>query len=142
MQDEPTPVEILAAVADFLRQSALPQMQEDTVFHMRVSINALELVRRQLELAPQSDAAEQARLRVLLGRDGPLQELNRDLAGRIARGEMTVETPGLLDHLWASTMEKLAVDQPNYASYRRALARRSTDPAKHTGRPEARESGP
>jgi hypothetical protein len=32
---------------------------------------------------------------------------------------MGFETPGLTDHLWRATMDKLAVDQPNYASYRR-----------------------
>ena len=31
------------------------------------------------------------------------------------------ETPGLADHLWATTMEKLAVDQPQYVPYQRAL---------------------
>ncbi len=52
---------------------------------------------------------------------GSLAELNRVLADRIAKGEVDLQTPGLADHLWQTTMDKLAVDQPNYASYRREL---------------------
>ena len=54
---------------------------------------------------------------------GSLGELNRALAERIASGEADLQTPGLADHLWQTTMDKLAVDQPNYASYKRELER-------------------
>ena len=57
----------------------------------------------------------------LLGMQGSLGELNRALADRIASGEVDLQTPGLADHLWQTTMDKLAVDQPNYASYKREL---------------------
>ena len=67
------------------------------------------------------DAAEAARLKQLLGMDGSLIELNRALADRIANGEVDLQTPGLAEHLWQTTMDKLAVDQPNYASYKREL---------------------
>jgi hypothetical protein len=52
---------------------------------------------------------------------GTLGELNRALAERIAKGEADLLTPGLADHLWQTTMAKLAVDQPNYAAYKREL---------------------
>jgi hypothetical protein len=32
-----------------------------------------------------------------------------------------LQTPGLADHLWQTTMDKLAVDQPNYAAYKREM---------------------
>ena len=60
-----------------------------------------------------------ARLTQLLGMQGSLGELNRALAERIASGEADLNTPGLAEHLWQTTMDKLAVDQPNYAAYRR-----------------------
>ena len=63
------------------------------------------------------------RLRGLLGIDGSVAELNRVLADRIASGELDLATSGLAEHLWATTMDKLAVDQPNYASYKRELGR-------------------
>ena len=121
MQDEPTPTELIKAVADFLRNDIAPEISGHNAFKLRVSINALDLVTRQLALEPGSDAGESARLVQLLGRQGSLAELNRLLADGIARGEFDLQTPGLSDHLWQTTMAKLAVDQPNYGSYRREL---------------------
>ena len=53
--------------------------------------------------------------------DGSLIDLNRALCDRIAKGEVDLQTPGLTEHLWQTTMDKLAVDQPNYASYKREV---------------------
>jgi Domain of unknown function (DUF6285) len=122
MQDEPTPTELIKAVADFLRSEIAPAISGHAAFKLRVSINALDLVTRQLALEQDSDAAESARLTQLLGMQGTLGELNRLLADRIAAGEADLQTPGLSDHLWQTTMEKLAVDQPNYTAYKRELA--------------------
>jgi Domain of unknown function (DUF6285) len=121
MQDEPTPEELIKAVADFLRNDIAPEISGHNAFKLRVSINALDLVTRQLRLEQGSDAAEAARLSRLLGRQGPLGELNRVLAERIAKGEVDLQTPGLSEHLWQTTLAKLAVDQPNYAAYKREL---------------------
>lgn len=123
MQDEPTPVELTKSVADFLRNDITPLISGHQTFKLRVAINILDLVARQLTREEGSDAAEVARLRALLGMDGSVTELNRALAERIAKGEIDLATPGLAEHLWATTMDKLAVDQPNYASYMRELSR-------------------
>ena len=121
MQDEPTPEELIKAVADFLRNDIVPAISGHNAFKLRVSINALELVTRQLALQEASNAAEAARLGQLLGREGSLAELNRALADQIATGKVDLQTPGLSDHLWQTTLAKLAVDQPNYAAYKREL---------------------
>ncbi|MES2196701.1 MAG: DUF6285 domain-containing protein [Pseudomonadota bacterium] len=121
MQDEPTPEELVKAVADFLRNDIAPVITGHNAFKLRVAINALDLVTRQLTLEEGSDAAEAARLSQLLGRQGALKELNGALADRIASGEADLQTPGLVEHLWQTTMDKLAVDQPNYGSYKREL---------------------
>ena len=126
MQDEPTPEELIRAVADFLRNDIAPVISGHDAFKLRVSINALDLVTRQLTLEQASDSAEKARLEELLGRQGSLGELNRMLADRIAKGEVDLQTPGLTGHLWQTTMDKLAVDQPNYASYKRELGRKGS----------------
>jgi Domain of unknown function (DUF6285) len=123
MQDEPTLIELIKAVADFLRNEITPAITGHNAFKLRVGINALDLVTRQLALAEAGDAAEAARLKQLLGMEGSLIELNRALADRIAKGELNLQTPGLTEHLWQTTMDKLAVDQPNYASYKRELGK-------------------
>jgi hypothetical protein len=121
MQDEPTPTELIKAVADFLRTEIAPAIKGHNAFKLRVGINALDLVTRQIALEGPGDAAEAGRLTQLLGTDGSLMELNRALAEKIASGEVDLNTPGLKEHLWQTTMDKLAVDQPSYAAYKREL---------------------
>ena len=121
MQDEPTPAELIKAVADFLRTEIAPAIKGHNAFKLRVGINALDLVTRQLAQEGPGEAAEAVRLKALLGVDGSVMELNRVLAEKIAKGEVDLNTPGLKEHLWQTTMDKLAVDQPNYASYKREL---------------------
>jgi hypothetical protein len=112
---------LINAVAEFLRSEVAPQISGHAAFKLRVAINALDLVARQLALEQRGDAAEAGRLSALLQMQGSLDELNRALADRIARGDVDLQTPGLADHLWQTTMDKLAVDQPNYGSYKREL---------------------
>ena len=123
MQDEPTPEELIKAVADFLRNDIAPVVRGHEAFKLRVAVNILDLVTRQLTLADASDSREAERLAELLGEPGALGELNRMLAEKIARGEVDLATPGLSAHLWRTTLDKLAVDQPNYASYKREVGR-------------------
>ncbi len=121
MQDEPGPTEILAAVAAFLRDTVVPQGTPLVAFQARVAANAVDLVARQLALAPAADATELAGLHALLGEGGSLAELNARLAAGIADGSVADAGP----HLWATTLAKLAVDQPGYSGYRAALAARN-----------------
>ena len=126
MQDQPTPSEVLGAVALFLKTVVAAETTGATSFQARVAANALEMMKRELELSPAEDAAELARLKSLLGEDGDLTELNRHLAEQIAGGTLDLTTPGLKDHLWATTLAELAVDQPTYAAYRASVAERGS----------------
>ncbi len=125
MQDNPTPSEIIGAVARFLKEVVAVETQGATSFQARVSANALEIVCRNLDIGPPEEAAELERLRGLLGHDGGLAELNAELALAIRDGALDLTTPGLTEHLWATTLAKVAVDQPNYSGYRAAMAERS-----------------
>ncbi len=119
MQDVPTAAELIEAIAAFIRKSVMPQLKGDTQFHARVAANALDLVKRELTLSPTTHAAEHKRLKDLLGEDGSLESLNRALSARIANGALSLDNPKLTEHLWQTTLEKLAVDQPTYSAYRR-----------------------
>jgi Domain of unknown function (DUF6285) len=123
MQDPPSPREILGAVAAFLRNTVILNGDPHTAFQARVAANALDLVSRQLELGAAGEAAEVQRLQALLGRAGTLSELNTALADALALGAMGLTTPGVSEHLRATTLEKLQVDQPNYSGYLTALKR-------------------
>lgn len=120
MQDEPTPHELLTAVANWLRNELMPVAPADKTFHVRVAANAIDLALRQLEHGAPGEAAERRRLATLLGQDSEVADLNAALARGIATGAVDSTDQAVMDHLYATTLEKLAVDQPNYAAYRRA----------------------
>lgn len=128
MGEQPTPAEILATVATFLRETAVPQLAGHASFTARVAANAVDLVRREIELRSSFDVQEQERLEALLGRSGTLDDLNAELAEAIRSDHIQTDTPALLDHLWRTTMDKLAIDQPSYASYRAVLAQDAGTP--------------
>lgn len=125
MQDQPHPDEILAAIAAFLRDTVILKTDPHTAFQARVAANAVDLVRRQIELGIAGEALELKRLQALLGRDGTLPELNAELADSLASGARGLTTPEVSAHLRATTLEKLRVDQPNYSGYRIALEQSS-----------------
>ena len=119
MMDQPSMRELVEAVRDFLEQKAMPELKGHTAFHARVAANALSIVVRELEQGPQSAKDELARLSKLLGHDGALEDLNRELCKRIRDGAFTLDTPGLAEHLTITTREKVAIDQPGYSGLKR-----------------------
>ena len=122
MNDTPTPAELLAAVSRFMRDEVMPVLTGATAYQARVAANMLDIASRQWALAPAQDAEELQRICALLGRDVALAEGNRLLCEHLAAGRLTLATPGMADHLWRTTLAKLAVDQPSYDTYRRLLA--------------------
>ncbi len=122
MMDKPTLAEIVAAAREFIETKAIPELTGHTAFHARVAANALAIAERELAEGPASAAAELARLKALLGRDGTLDQLNRALSARIAAGDITLETPGLAEHLKKTTLDKVAIDQPSYSGFKTAVA--------------------
>jgi hypothetical protein len=121
--DQPSIRELVDAVREFLETRAMPELKGHTAFHARVAANALAIVARELERAPVAAVEEHARLHVLLGRDGSLEELNRELCRRIRNGKFTLETPGLAIHLERTVRDKIAIDQPSYSGLKQALQR-------------------
>ena len=118
--NRPTRDELLEAVAEFLEKRVMPKLDKHTVFHARVAVNVLSIVRRELEHGPRLDAEEMARLKDLLGRDGTLEELNGELCDRIRKGDLDHRNQDLMEHLFLTSMGKVSIDQPNYSAYQRA----------------------
>ncbi|MDF1602112.1 DUF6285 domain-containing protein [Nocardioides sp. YIM 152315] len=62
LYDVPTAVELLDAVCEFLEGQVLDAVEGGTRFHTRVSVNALRMVQRELQLGAADVAAHRARL--------------------------------------------------------------------------------
>lgn len=103
---------LLEALQEFLRLDLPPG--DFQRFQARVAGNVAAILRREWAQGDAAQAAEQARLAALLGRDGELDALNRDLVGRIRRAEIDWTSPGLLDHLDATLRAELAINNPKW----------------------------
>jgi hypothetical protein len=128
MREQPTAAELIDAVSEFISRDVAPTLTGRLAFHARVAVNVLAIVRRELLQGPDADRADAQRLAALLGEAGDPAVLTDELCRRIAAGEIAADDPALVDHLWASTLDTLAVDQPNYATYRRIIAAEAGEP--------------
>jgi hypothetical protein len=123
MMDQPSVLELVKAVQSFIETKAMPELKGHTAFHARVAANALGIVARELELGPKAAEREKAQLVRLLGHDGSLEDLNRELCERIREGKIDIESDVLRQHLELTTLDKVAIDQPNYSGLKIAKNR-------------------
>ncbi|GIW17672.1 DUF6285 domain-containing protein [Tepidiforma sp.] len=128
MQDRPTFDELLEAVAGYLRDDVMPNTQGRLSFHARVSMNVVEMLRRELATMEEHLAREWDGLDRLLGvepmpprlagvREALLRR-NADLCERIRKGDAD-EGPwrlAVLSHLRTVTLDKLEVSNPGLAA--------------------------
>jgi hypothetical protein len=124
MTTHPTTVELVEAVTLFIEGTVAPQLKDRDAFLARVAVNALGVIRRELESGAAAEGAATERLAVLLGRAGTYAELNAALCAALRVGEMGADTPGLLKHLRAETVDRVRIDQPKYAGLAAALEAR------------------
>ena len=116
-QDRPTAAELLAAIADFLREEATPALDKAEprlAFQMRVAANSLAILEREARLGPAADARERTRLAKLLGHDGTLADLNRALARQLREGKRDERDAQLMAHLEATIADKIAIANPKW----------------------------
>jgi hypothetical protein len=113
MAEQIEAVTLITAVAEFLK-GIEGELSGRSAFHAKVAGNALAIAARELEQEPQ--ATEQAALAGFLEHDAGLDGLRAELCGRLRSGQLTPETPGLLEALTAVAVAKLSVDNPRYAT--------------------------
>jgi hypothetical protein len=118
MQYRPTAAELADAVREFLEGEVLPILQDSRLrFRALVAINALGILRRDLEQSEGLLQHEVQLLRPLLGAapSGTTSEqayaLNSELAQRIRHGE---PPPGTLEALRQIADLKLEIASPRY----------------------------
>lgn len=119
--DMPTTEELLISVRDFLRTDVREATEGRNNFMALVASNSLDIVLRELALGPAHLAGEHDRLRSLLGRDGTLDELRWVLVNGLRDGSVALELPGLGEHLRATVVNQVAIDQPRYSGFTAAI---------------------
>lgn len=115
MENRPTAVELVTAVADWLRTDAMPALPGALGFQARVAANALGIVARELEAGPQHFAGDRAALAELAGDAADDdRELLAAVAARIRSGDLDERTGELLAALRPLARHKLAIDNPRH----------------------------
>jgi AcrR family transcriptional regulator len=127
MGDRPTKLELLEAVRRFLDEELSPELEGVHRFHARVASNALAIVSREIELERPHLRSQFERLLTLVGRTGePPDDLAAlDAAVDAMEGELCrqiregiADDPAfrerVLEHVRATTTERLAVANPRY----------------------------
>ena len=120
--DLPSTGELLTSVRDFLREDARKSLEGRAAFLALVASNSLDIVLRELTLGPRHRDGEHARLQALFGADAPLETLRQSLCDGLRDGSISLERPGLADHLRQTAVNQLAIDQPKYSGLEVALA--------------------
>lgn len=115
MQDSPTAAQLVEAVREFLERDVSSALEGRVAFHLRVALNVLAIVQRELELGAELDDAERARLVALLGHDGSTtRELETELARAIRDGSLDAHHDEVMAHVRATVRGKLLVANPKY----------------------------
>lgn len=96
-QGEPSGVELLEALSEWIERDMKPQLSGRDRFQANVALNALGMLRR----------------------DGPAG-FDRPLSDDLLAGRATLATPGLLARLKRDTLAKLEANQPKYSALARA----------------------
>lgn len=118
---QPTPFELTAAVREHLEEKLAPKLAGYQAYQAKVAANALGILQRECRQGGVARSQEQTRLSELLAKQAGLNELNRELVEAIKTGERQWRDAAVLEHLWLTTLDRIAIDQPGYASYRRIL---------------------
>jgi len=120
--DMPRADELLASVAEYLRQDVMNATRGRTRFLARVAANAVDIVQRELATDPRARQSQHDQLRALLQCDGSLAELEWKLVHTLRDGSMPLDAPGLARYLRDSVVHRVAIDQPRYSGLKTALS--------------------
>ena len=118
--DMPRVDELLVSVRDFLHNDVMAATEGRNNFLARVAGNSLDIVLRDLELGDEGRVLEHRRLNDLLG-EGDLNALRWQLVHGLRDGSLTLDMPGLADHLRQTVVNQVAIDQPKYSGFKTAI---------------------
>ncbi|MEV5541591.1 phosphotransferase family protein [Saccharopolyspora shandongensis] len=108
LHGRPSAAELVAAVADFLRDEVVPGSTGRMRFQSRVAANTLSIVERELALGERQEQRHRRRLAGLGLAD------RAALAGAIRDGELDPWQPETAAAVWEQVLDRLAVANPRH----------------------------
>lgn len=118
----PNTYELVESVREMMETRLLPILEDkELIYHCRVAVNILNIVERELQQVDSLNTIERDSLQQLLAAEGEVDGLTCKLIEKIYQGEFDSDNSKLLAHLQRVTVAKIAVDNPQYSTYKRYL---------------------
>jgi aminoglycoside phosphotransferase (APT) family kinase protein len=108
LHGEPTVLQLLEAVREYLERDVIGGVSGRVGFHGRVAANVLGIIERQVRLAPDVGARQEIRLAEFGVRN------RSELAAQLMSGRLSADVPGLVSALAEMTVERVRVANPKY----------------------------
>lgn len=106
---------LLVAAARYMEEELMPTLDGYHRFKVRVTVNVLNTIRRELEVREGQAKAEHERLVAFLGHDGgDVETLSRELAEKIRAGAFSLDDERLRTHLKQSLSDALSISNPKW----------------------------
>ena len=118
--DKPNSVDLLEAVNHFLDTKIKSEVPAHLAFKIRIVENVLNIVKREIEQGDELSKEIMVQLQDLIEQDSPTIDA---LALLIKDEKIDLEDQGLKDLLVTLSKNKIAVDNPNYSTYKKLLDR-------------------
>ena len=116
--DKPTSVDLLAAISHFLDTKIKSEVPPHLAFKLRIVENVLNIVIREIEKGEELSNEVISLLQSLMESDTPSIET---LALLIKDKKIDLEDQNLKDLLVTLSKNKIAVDNPNYSTYKKLI---------------------
>ena len=116
--DKPSSVELLKAVNFFLNEKIKTEVPPHLAFKLRIVENVLNIVSREIELGNQLSQDLMTDLKKLMESDAANLQ---DLSLLIKEGKIDIEDQELKNVLIKLSKNKIAVDNPNYSTFKKLV---------------------
>ena len=116
--DRPTSSELIKAVMDFLDTKIKDELPPHLAFKLRITNNVLGMVQREIDQGEQlSEEIIKVMSNIIKSDDLTIKELSN----LIKNGDLDLSDERLKDLLVLLSKNKIAVDNPNYSTYKKLI---------------------
>ena len=116
--DRPTSSELIKAVMDFLDTKVKDELPPHLAFKLRITNNVLGMVQREIDKGEELSEEVIKAMSVIIKSD---DLTTKELSNLIKNEDLDLSDEGLKDLLVLLSKNKIAVDNPNYSTYKKLI---------------------
>ena len=116
--DRPTSSELIKAVMDFLDTKIKDELPQHLAFKLRITNNVLGMVQREID---QGEQLSEEVIKVMSDVIKSDELTTKELSNLIKNGDLDLSDEGLKNLLILLSKNKIAVDNPNYSTYKKLI---------------------